>query len=322
VFRNLSRGIRILYNGTRDEFNAINNLDTNYINEWRIALAYYSMSIDVFNLNDSWGYVNSQPTLYGQVGSYTENNVTYFITDKTNKTCTISYIYGANTLTKITVNEKVTISGVEYTVTEIEPKAIFNQVFSELKLPNSITKIGSYAFYYVSMKNLYYPGGVNELGENLFDGGFSIDNVYFGGDFASWVNYCDNTSLSNIPTYDLSRSLSRLYLYENEQYRSIENNFTVSEIIKKLPNFCFYKIKNCSKIVLKSTIEEIEKDAFALTFIETIFYQGDESSYNAIIFEEGFSLGSINICYYSETTPSDNVSSYWHYVNDVPTIYA
>lgn len=79
----------------------------------------------------------------------------------------------------------VTFDGVEYTITEIGDEAFFFcEGLGTLKLPETITKIGTYAFSNASMKAIYFPNSVTEI-PNMVLFQSSVDLVSIGNAVSS-----------------------------------------------------------------------------------------------------------------------------------------
>ena len=73
----------------------------------------------------------------------------YSVTNTTNKTVRVAENEAHKSLVNVTIPASVEYNGASYSVTEIGYRAFYEcSALKSLTLPNSVTSIGSYAFYY------------------------------------------------------------------------------------------------------------------------------------------------------------------------------
>ena len=95
--------------------------------------------------------------------------------------------------------------------------------------------------------------------------------------------------------------------------------FILPDSVKKIEHEAF-QYSGLKEIVLGSGLKTIEASVFEGTYLEYVFYHGTEEMYSDI------SIGDYNneleyvVYFYAETKPA-TAGKYWHYVDDVPTIY-
>ena len=110
----------------------------------------------------------------------TSNPVTiddlYYYLDKTNGIAECAGIVNRNTLKELKVPASISVDGVDYTVVSLSNRRQYYQdSVRTVSLPNTLQRIGSYAFYYCrNITSLTIPESVTEVGQYMLS---SCDNL-------------------------------------------------------------------------------------------------------------------------------------------------
>lgn len=137
----------------------------------------------------------------------------------------------------------------------------------EIYLPSTITYIGEYAFSECSSINiLYFDEIVNDL--EIDNHAFlksRIRDVYWNGDFDTWMNIDFNSNASNP-----NECSSNFYIKVNGSFVSPSEVF-IKKDVKRIKPFVFYKL-DISKVIFEegSTLEIIDNLSFAFSYIREI----------------------------------------------------
>ena len=114
----------------------------------------------------------------------------------------------------VNIPEKVSYDGKEYTVTVIGDGAFGNcwQELGSLNLPNTIIKIGDYAFYSCGLTgSLNLPSSLTYIGENAFSGCHNITGSLYIPDSVTFLgNNAFNSCFSLNGTLHISRNLTTI----------------------------------------------------------------------------------------------------------------
>lgn len=106
----------------------------------------------------------------------TSNPVTiddlYYYLDKTNGIAECAGIVNRNTLKELKVPASISVDGVDYTVVSLSNRRQYYQdSVRTVSLPNTLQRIGSYAFYYCrNITSLTIPESVTEVGQYMLSG--------------------------------------------------------------------------------------------------------------------------------------------------------
>ena len=103
---------------------------------------------------------------------------------------------------KIVIPEKVTIKGVEYTVTTIGEEAFYEcEDLTSVSIPGSVTTIADFAFYACSgLSSITIPGSVTTIGYSAFDSCSGLTSITIPGSVTTIDNYAfyDCSGLTSI----------------------------------------------------------------------------------------------------------------------------
>lgn len=183
---------------------------------------------------------NTYPVVVSGEGTYT-----YTLND--DKTATLTKFTG----TTANVPERIEKDGTFYTVTTIGKEAFVdnndkkkeNKILQSVNLPNTITEIGSYAFYYCTKANFtstIIPDGVTEIGDHAF-------------------YYCENANFTSIKIPDGVTEIKE-GTFGNCTYL---NDVALPKDLKTIGNGAFVYCSALQSIKLPEGLTTVEDAAFS-----------------------------------------------------------
>ena len=174
-----------------------------------------------------------------------------------------------------------------YQVTDIRGPTSYTAVFSNypvtnLVLPNTLTNVGTYAFYYIGLQSIHVPEGVQAVGNNAFEGNYSLTNVVLPstllriGDecirhsaiksinlpsgltqIGSWA-FGNNSQLTNLVIPNSVTNIGDYGFYYNTSLKSV----TLPNNLSQINGGLFLGCSSLSNIVIPSTVTNIASSAF------------------------------------------------------------
>ncbi len=151
----------------------------------------------------------------------------------------------------------------------------------EIKIPNTVTKIGDYQFYKFenlkqveipesvisigvfafrdckSLSSIVIPESVTSIGYSAFSDCNSLEKVYYKGTIENWCNIKFNYITCN-PIYYAK------YIYmldENNEYKEIEE-IKIPNTVTKIGDYQFYKFENLKQVEIPESVTSIGVFAF------------------------------------------------------------
>ena len=111
----------------------------------------------------------------------------------------------------VTIPEKFTYEGVEYSVTTIGNRAFWGcSDLTSMTIPNSVTSIGSYAFYDCSgLSSVTIPNSVTSIGERAFSGCRSLSSFTIPNSVTTIGNNAFS-SCSDLPSVIIPNSVTSI----------------------------------------------------------------------------------------------------------------
>lgn len=209
---------------------------------------------------------------------------------------------------------------------EIGERAFSNLSIKDIKIPNSVTKIDSYAFYNcTNLEEITIPEQVSSIGDGAFSYCSNVTKLYYNSincaDFIEKNSYTD-TAIS-IVFYRLGENTSGTELYIGKKVERIpanlfylsNNNITKIEFEKnsqclELGKQAFYGCDNLKYILFTYNLNT---GSALSTGHYDIYCFGTEEEYSSIRVYRATKY------YYSETQPQKS-GNYWHYDTDNNTI--
>ena len=227
----------------------------------------------------------------------------------------------------------------------------------ELLIPEHVATIGEYAFQNIELMNkIVIPDSVTSIGLGAFKGCTAIEDItlpFVGKSLIATYHEAVFGYIFGYKTDNISTLIYRpndKYGYVNEKFGGVTNsiwqysNYSIyrengyyyqtswyyyipttikNVIITNQTNIPVAAFNNCyfiKNITLPTNVTSMGDYAFQnCSNLKIIYYEGSESNWSNI------SIGLNNDCltaaklyYYSEISIEGN---YWHYVNDVPTVW-
>ena len=152
-----------------------------------------------------------------------------------------------------------TVNG--YPVTELRETFREHKNIVSVTLPETITKIGAYSFYFTTLlSEINIPKSVIEISENSFTGCYKLSEVILPEGLKTIGNsafsYCKSLSSIEIPKNVVSLGTSA---FSNCEQLSI---VTIPDNITSLPNDVFNNCANLLRVTLPETLTSIGSNAF------------------------------------------------------------
>ena len=195
------------------------------------------------------------------------------------------------------------------------------ELITDLVIPNSVTTIGSRAFYGCSgLTSVMIPNSVKSIGDDAFYKCSSLTSVTIpnsvksiGSDAFSKCSRLTSVAIGNGVTTIKSYAFSNC---------SILKSITIGNGVASIGWHAFSNCGNLTSITIGESVTSIEDYAFSkCSRLTSVYYKGGEESWtNISIGSSNAYLTSATRYYYSETEPTSS-GNYWHYVNGVPTAW-
>ncbi|MEV6689533.1 leucine-rich repeat domain-containing protein, partial [Streptomyces sp. NPDC051130] len=201
----------------------------------------------------------------------------------------------------------------------------FNANITSLEIPNSVNKIGDYAFYYNKLTNLVIPSSVTSIGEFSFSDSGIKSLILSNGLTTIKESAFANNSITNVVIPNSVTSIGP---------RAFQSNALTGVVIPSgvtsIGEFAFWG-NNLTKVEIPSSIVSIGKNAFiGNANLADITYQGTGSSatfdtwgvsksvifkgYTGTSFES--SVKAENLTFVSLGVPPNPVSDFTYTVNN------
>lgn len=188
----------------------------------------------------------------------------------------------------------VKYEGDTYTVTAIEEFAFFKSGVTSVTLPETITSVGTYAFYSCSsISSLTLPAAVTSIGQYAFYGCSSLTSLIIPEgvtSIADWTFYgC--TSLASITLPEGMTSIGESAL-RGTALVAIDIPYTVTSIAK----CAFYECSALTSVVIPEGVVSIENDTFhGCSNLESVILPETVTSIGNYAFYQCEKLASVNL---------------------------
>ena len=209
------------------------------------------------------------------------------------------------------------------------------QNLTNITFSEDLQEIGSYAFNgCTKLTSIRLPAGSDFIiNHSAFSSCESLTEVVFVEEFetangvfqigAKAFDQCRSLKEIQLPR-NLERineglfysctSLEKVYFRRNSQLSGIYHN-------------AFYGCSSLKEIVIPSKVNDVDSSAFSSCGkLQKIYFEGVEEDFNDIkgdLYSDSNKpqVQDATVYYYSQTEPTE-AGNFWHYVNDVPTIWA
>ena len=179
---------------------------------------------------------------------------------------------------------------------------------TSIVIPDTVTSLGNYAFIgCTSLRSVIISKNISLIDQNTFDLCYSLEDVYIR------VN-----SISDYLNYTRYRIDANVHLIDASSGNEI-TSVTVPEGTTTISEFLFDHCRSITSLVIPSSVTSIGYSAFGNIGPIDVYYMGSESEWEQLPL---YGLnGTVPTTYfYSESEPVEE-GNYWHYVNDVPTVW-
>jgi len=211
-------------------------------------------------------------------------------------------------------------------VTTIIAKAFKgNTAITSVTIGGNVTTIGGNAFSGTGITWLVIPGNVIEVGMNAFAENASLKAVVIDANADGTLqNYVQGTfyKCAALTTVTLPETLKATAkgMFDGCTALTSVNTDYITDFDEKT-------FKNCSsltEVVLGAGVTNIGANAFLnCSALKNAYYKGTKDDWSKVtVSSTGNSALTAVLRYYAETVLTTNYSGYWHYVNDVPTVWA
>lgn len=194
-----------------------------------------------------------------------------------NKLEKIYYDDSLSSFSKIDFKEYSLFGNYDLYYKEDDNYHLFN---NNLIIPNDVDTISDNMFNsYVDLVNINFGTNIKYIGEDAFRYCINLENIYFDGSIDDWINinfYDYSSSPLKTKLSKDSSKIKNLYIldkngdvtFNNKKYKLLTDLVTSLKIIN---NASFFGYGNLNIVKLKSGVEKIEEDAFALSSMKELY---------------------------------------------------
>lgn len=176
-----------------------------------------------------------------------------------------------------------------------------------------VTSIAEKGFSGVDANSITIPSTITYFNASIWGTG-TIQNIYYNGTMEDWVSKITFATTTASPfSYD-----ENLYI-DGELITDI----VIPDGTTKINQYCFYCYNAATRVVIPTSVTSIGTKAFYSTIVglsRNIYYKGTASQFKQITLEDNWKCDKDTVFYYSATKPTTS-GNYWHYVNNVPTVW-
>lgn len=192
------------------------------------------------------------------------------------------------------------------------------KALEEFTIPSTVTVVSDGAFKNTGLKEIEIPSSVTALGESVFEGCSQLTKATINGPSSG------NISINQ-------------YAFRN---CSALETVTINGEINTIARYIFYGCTGLKNVFINGNVTIIQSYAFSGATIENLYLGGNvttisSNAFNGNTLTNKFLKGTLGTVYdtgntsytnattynYSETEPTDS-GNYWHYVDNVPTIWS
>ncbi len=228
-------------------------------------------------------------------------------------------------------------------------ESIGKSAFSEcsaltaITIPDSVTSINTSAFSGCTLlKTVTLSKNLTLIASSLFEKCSSLESIVIPDNVISINAYafsnCENLSSISIPSSVTSVSyyaflgcssletisLPGVTTISSDAFRNCSklSSITLSDNLTEINSNVFANCTALKYLVVPTSVTKIGSGVFLnCTAFEHFFYKGTNVEFKNVKVDQNSKLEDSKIYYYSETEPTES-GNYWHYVDDVPTVWA
>lgn len=310
-----------------------------FANEWN-----YNGSLNVFYYSATekaghWRYVNGVPTVWGtyaisgtdgESASVTLGGVTLATSAAYNVSATASdnailYLTGASS--NLTARIVGTGNMKNFAASE---SPVYNNKNIKTVIVDGVNNLGTYTFNDCSgITEVVLGDSLQTLGNNAFRN-CTFTSLHIPKNVSSLngtiVNACIYITTLTVDPQNTTYYSSGNCIINRASQNLVAGTFTsvIPEGVKSIQTnaFCYTMYDAPTYIIIPESINTIAANAFNTARYIEYFYLRDTSP-SGITLTDGFvSYNTVyKVAYYSLETPTNASYTYWHYVDDVPTIW-
>ena len=131
----------------------------------------------------------------------------------------------------------------------------------DITIPNTVTNIGQYAFYYAPLISVNIPSTVTNIGENAFEG-ISTQSIYIPGS----VKTIGDHAFHRVSFFDNGKITLEEGIQEIGEYAISRTNITeitIPNSVTNIGDFAFYRNEQLTTVTLPETLEVINEGVFS-----------------------------------------------------------
>ena len=177
------------------------------------------------------------------------------------------------TVTSIKIPSNVESNGQTYTVTSIGNSAFANRYITSVDIPDSVTSIGDFAFYYCTgLTSVTIPDSVTSIGKGTFAECLGLTSVHIP----------DGVTSIGFGAFSTCRSLTSV---------------TIPDSVTSIGNFAFYDCTGLTSVTIPDGVTSIGNGAFLMcSGLTSVTFQGAEPpTFDGDPFLDCHLLGTISL---------------------------
>lgn len=198
----------------------------------------------------------------------------------------------------------------------------------EFNIPKSITYIGAYALAQIKcLKELKLPNGLTYIGRQSLPSIKYLDLIEIPESLIEITDYLFNGDNENCGIVFLGEKVD-FYRFTFSDISKIK--YIILPKKQEVLDISYMLKTQIDYIVLPKSIKQLNISAISEDNVNHICFTGTKEEWESITFlkigNNGSQLDvvaqpSTKIYYYSEERPTEQIENYWHYVDNIPTIW-